>query len=437
MSRMKVGFVLFGLVIISMLLWKAGLVPESMLAWKAGGARTDQIAGMKSPVPDGQSLSSSLLSGSTTFKSLQTSVNGLLLAQLSGGETGQITRMNLVVRHSLGNEITMLKFNRGVGVDTAVALNEVGKFSQLSHNGWPAGYSLQIDIDGTYVEKDGPGAAVACALLVEAAITGKKWDPTFAVTGDMNADGSVQPIGYVASKIRGAMKGPCKIVGVPVKNENAVADLLVTDGPAALVAVNVFSLSKFSDVLLLADPERPVALQTALINFDNMRTVMLRNPQQLLSLLRTPHAAQRLQALYAVAPNCLSAKYLMLYLKGNAPRNLSISGSIEAAQSSTKILASAINHDLEGFSNLEGDELGRSLSKLRRLRPILDQRMCPYVDHLIAFAEIIRDSINNPPTRRSARYNDMVSRAGAASDGARAAYDKLMNDPQVREELGK
>ena len=43
----------------------------------------------------------------------------------------------------------------------------------------------------------------------------------------MNADGSVQPIGGVQAKIRGATKGSCKLVGVPVKNEKSVQDLLV------------------------------------------------------------------------------------------------------------------------------------------------------------------------------------------------------------------
>ncbi|MBB5034568.1 S16 family serine protease [Prosthecobacter vanneervenii] len=318
------------------------------------------------------------------------------------------------------------------------ALNEVSRFSKLRHNGWPLGHVLEIGFDDKYVPKDGPSAAVACALLLEGSLTGKEWDPSFAVTGDMNSDGSVQPIGGVAAKIRGATKGACKIVGVPAKNEKAVADVLVTDGPTPLVAIAVFSLSKFDDALALANPERPAALQTALANFDSMRAVMMRNPQQLVPLLRNPHAVQRLQALYAAAPNCLSAKYLLMYLQGNTPRSLSIAGSIEAAENSAKFIITAISHDIDGngISRLNGDELGGSLNKLRRLRPMLDSRVWPYVDHMINFADVIRTSMSNPPTRGSARFLDMVSRVRSAAGGAKAAHEKLMNDPQVREELG-
>lgn len=345
------------------------------------------------------------------------------------------TRLSLSALPAPGLTPSALKFNQQVGNDMGKALNEVSKFSQLRHNGLPPEYTLEIGFEDKYVTKDGPSAAVACALLLEGAITGKNWDPAFAVTGDMNADGSVQPIGGVAAKIRGATKGSCKIVGVPVKNEKSVADILVTDGPTPLVAITIFSLAKFDDALLLADPERPAALQTALDNFDSMRKVMLGNPQQLVPLLRNPHAQQRLQALYTAAPNCLSAKYLLMYLQGNTPRSLSIGGSIEAAQTGAQFIITAINHDLEGISNLNGDELGSSLNKLRRLRPMLDPRVWPYADQLITFGDVIRTSMSNPPTRGSARYTDMVSRARGAAGGAKSAYEKLMNDPQVREEL--
>lgn len=447
---MKVGITLAVIVALLIVLVRPDLVPAPLRVWESeasdGTAGPDttlavvpaptppatggtQAQGAAAPAP-----SNGTGTGAATFKSLQTSVNGLLIAQLGGGEAGKATRMSLVALPSFGGQST-LKFNQNVGSDMRKALNEVTKFSQLRHNGWPEGHSMEIGFEDKYVDKDGPSAAVACALLLEGAITGKKWDPAFAVTGDMNADGSVQPIGGVAAKIRGATKGSCKIVGLPVKNEKSVADILVTDGPAPLVAITIFSLTKFDDALLLADPERPAALQTALAGFDGMRTVMLRNPQQLVPLLRNPHALQRLQALYTAAPNCLSAKYLLLYLQGNAPRSLSIGGSIEAAQTSAQGIITAINRDIDGISRLTGDELGGSLNKLRRLRPSLDQRVWPYVDSLMTFAEVIRTSMSNPPTRGSARFNDMVARARSAAGGAKSAYEKLINDPQVREEL--
>ncbi len=372
-----------------------------------------------------------------TFKSRINQVNGLLISQLSsGGEAGQVTRMSLTALPSLGESPSTLKFNQDVGESMSKALNEVSKFSQLRHGGWPVGNSLEIGFEDKYIGKDGPSAAVACALLLEAAITGKKWDSAFAVTGDMNADGSVQPIGGVQAKIRGATKGSCKLMGVPVKNEKSVMDLLILEGPAPLVGITVFGIKTFEDALLLAGTERPQALQNALTDFDNMRTVMMKDPRQIVPLLRTPHAAQRLQALLTAAPNCYSAKYLLQYLQGRGPRTLSIGGSIEAAQGSADSIVSSIDHDVDtNISSLKGDELGNSLNRLRNLRPRLDPRVWAYVDNLVAYGEVIRGALLNP-VRSGARYADLVSKANKAAGGAKAAYDKLINDVEVREELG-
>jgi hypothetical protein len=221
-----------------------------------------------------------------------------------------------------------------------------------------------------------------------------------------------------------------------VKNERSVQDILVLEGPAPLVGITVFGIKTFDDAMLLASMERPTALQTALTEFDNMRTVMMRDPRQIVPLLRTPHAAQRLQALLTAAPNCYSAKYLLLYLQGRAPRSLSIGGSIEAAQNSAESLVSAIDHDVsKNMSSLKGDELGNSLNKLRQLRPMLDARVWPYVDNLIAYGEIIRSSVLNP-VRSDARLADLVGKASKAAGATKAAYSKLINDVEVREELG-
>ncbi|WP_395742029.1 S16 family serine protease [Prosthecobacter sp.] len=371
------------------------------------------------------------------FKARLTSVNGLLIQQLlSGEEAGMVTKMSLTALPSLGSQPSVVKFNQSVGDDMQKALDEVSKFTQLRHGGLPGGHTVEVGFADKYVAKDGPSAAVACALLLEGAITGKTWDPAFAVTGDMNADGSVQPIGGVQAKIRGATKGACKLVGVPVKNEKSVLDVLILEGPAPLVGITVFGIKSFDEALLLAGSERPQALQAALTDFDNMRTVMLRDPRQIVPLLRTPHAAQRLQALLAAAPNCYSAKYLLMYVQGRAPRTLSIGGSIEAAQGSADAIVSSIDHDVDtNVSSLKGDELGTSLNKLRTLRPLLDPRVWPYVDNLTTYGDVIRSALLNP-VRSGARYVDLVTKANKAAAGAKAAYQKLINDVQVREELG-
>jgi hypothetical protein len=391
------------------------------------------------PMPGASSLGSTpTITNRTPFKSRITAVNGLLISQLSSGETaGQVTKMSLTALPSLDNAPSTLKFNQSVGSDMAKALNEVSKFAQLRHNGLPAGHAIELGFADKYIDKDGPSAAVACALLLEAAITGKEWDPAFAVTGDMNADGSVQPIGGVQAKVRGATKGGCKIVGIPSKNEKAISDILVLEGPAPLVQIGVFSISKFDEALALADPKRADALARALAELENVRNVLSRmSSPQVLGTLRTQQAQSRLQYILQAAPNCLSAKYLLLFAQGRGPRSLSIGGSIEAADSSAIGLIKSISNDVEKSVNtLKGDEVGTSINKLKNLRPKLDPRVWPYVDNVIAYGEVIRSSILNP-VRSGARYADLVSKARQAAQAAKAAFEKITGDPQVREELG-
>lgn len=372
------------------------------------------------------------------FKSRITSVNGLLISQLSSGEeAGQMSKLTLTALPGQSGQATTLKFNQEVGEDMQKALNEVSKFAQLRHNGLPGGHSVELGFADKYIDKDGPSAAVACALLLEGALTGKEWDPLFAVTGDMNADGSVQPIGGVQAKVRGATKGGCKIVGIPAKNEKAIPDIFILEGPAPLVQIGIFSLSKFEEAAALADTKRADALGRALAELENVRNVLSRmNGPQMGGTLRTPQAQARLQYILQAAPNCLSAKYLLLFAQGRGPRSLSIGGSIEAADGSALGLIKSISNDVEKSVNtLKGDEVGTSINKLRNLRPKLDPRVWPYVDNVIAYGEVIRSSILNP-VRSGARYVDLVSKARQSAQAAKAAFDKLTGDPQVREELG-
>ncbi|MFN0075404.1 MAG: S16 family serine protease [Prosthecobacter sp.] len=374
---------------------------------------------------------------SNHFKLRLTQMNGLLISQLSSGqEAGQVTKMTLTALPNRGDKESWLEFNQEVGGSMRRCLNEVSKLSQLRHDVWPPGYSLQIGFEDKYIDKDGPSAAVACALLVESAITGKTWDPTFAVTGDLNADGSVQPIGGVRAKIRGATNGSCKLVAVPAKNERSIADIMLLDGPAPLVGITVFGIKTFDDAMLLANSERPQALKNALADFESMRGVMMRDPKQIMPLLRTPHAVARLQALLAAAPGCYSAKYLLLHAQGRTARVLSLGGSIEAAQNSAQAIVSSIDNDVDtAMTRLKPDEVGTSINKLRNLRPLLDQRIWPYVDGITDYGEVIRSAIVNP-VRSGARYNDLVSKANQAAGSASAAFRLLMNSSQVREELG-
>ncbi len=368
------------------------------------------------------------------FKLKQTFVNGLLVMPLaSGQEAGQASKMNATVVPGDGE----LLYNQDVGPDMETALNEVQKYMSVRHTALPQSTNLVIAFEEKYSDKDGPSAAVACALLMESALTGKVLDLKFAVTGDMNADGSVQPIGGVAAKIRGATKGACDLVAVPLKNESSVADLLIIDGPMPLLKICVFSIKHFDEALVLAGQERDPVLGPAIAEFMIIRDVCLRDPRAAIGILRTPQAQARLKAVLQKAPNCLSAKHLLAYAQGQGAKSLSLGGSILAVDSSGQALLQAVRSDEDrgGGLAIQEDEVRTTINNLRNLRPKLDDRVWPYVDGMLKFAEVIRAQTTNP-ARSGAGLQNFIRNANSQGNAMNKAKQALMNNPQVVEELG-
>lgn len=365
-------------------------------------------------------------------KGNQTQVKGLLIQQLaSGREAGTSNRLTLTVVPGYGR----LKFTQSVGETMTTALQAVERFFQARHGRLPANNDFVISFEDKYSGKDGPSAAVACALLVEAVVTGKAWDPAFAVTGDMNEDGSVQPIGGVAAKVRGAANGGAQIVAIPTKNEAALIDTLLMDGPNALCRAAVFRIATFEEAATLASTERPPALQQALDEFKVVSEVLQRDPRAQTAILRTPQAVARLTAILEKAPNCLSARYLLAYAQGRLPAALSLSGSIEQTDVSGMAILQAIQKDLNASSSLRPDDVGGAINRLRNLRPRTDRRVWPYLDALVSYGEILRGAIVNP-IRSGARAQEVSQRIDGAVDRIHSSKQALFADPQVIEELG-
>lgn len=369
------------------------------------------------------------------LKATQAAVHGLLIVSLDRGEAGSASRMSAIALDhdkSLSSEV---KFNQPVGDMMSKALVEVGKFTQLRNKGWPKGYQIELSFADKYSGKDGPSAAVACALLLNSLITGKANDPSFAVTGDMNADGTVQPIGGVAAKIRGATGGKCKIVAIPEKNERSLGDLLLTDGPAPFAAIQIYSISHFDDAEALALVERPAQVQTAVDQMKQVQDVLLRDKAQMGAWLRNQHVIAKLQSVVQAAPNNLSAKYLLQYATGKLPTTLSLAGSIDAVDYSAAELVACIKSSQgQDVSSLRKDVVGSSITRLQSLRARCDARVRPYADAIIRFGSLVKEAQDRPANSAS-RYGQTAASIKASVEAVDTEWKNLINNPQVREEL--
>ena len=157
-----------------------------------------------------------------------TKVKGLLVSDLGTGEhAGAASNMIITANQVKGKEVMSLRFSQPVGESMRRSVTEAIRGLQVEYGGWPKGFEASISFQEKYVPKDGPSAAVACGLLLDGLIKNVEYDPGFAVTGDMNSDLSVQPIGGVPAKIRGATRAKCTVVAVPYGNAKALADIFV------------------------------------------------------------------------------------------------------------------------------------------------------------------------------------------------------------------
>jgi hypothetical protein len=373
----------------------------------------------------------------TGLKLMQTSVHGLLIISLSGGEAGSASKIGAIALKGSSGQASSVQFNQPVGPMMSKALEEVVKFAQLTHGGWPRGYQIELSFADKYSKKDGPSAAVACALLLHSLVTGKDLDPVFAVTGDMNADGTVQPIGGVAAKIRGATKGHCKIVGIPAQNESALGDLLLTDGPAPFANIQIFGLSHFREAEALALAEKPSTTQIALAEMSRVQEVLLKNPGQMGALLRNQHVVTKLQQILKDTPNNLSAKYLLQYASGKVPTLLSLVGSLTAIDDASGDLIAAIkaNGD-DPFDSIGQGSVGSTITRISNLRARCDARTRPYADAIVDFGAVVKEVQERPAQTYAKKYEQRI-RINSAANLVKSELDRLMNDPRIREELEK
>lgn len=374
---------------------------------------------------------------SISLKLERANVHGLLIMSLGGGEAGSSSPIAAVALKGYSMEPTTVRFNQPVGESMAKALQEVAKFTQLNNGGWPQGYQIELSFADKYSDKDGPSAAVACALLLHSLVTGGEIDPAFAVTGDMNADGSVQPIGGVAAKIRGATKGQCKLIAIPSKNEASLADLLLTDGPAPFASIQIFSIGRFGDAEALAMLLKPKSTQASIAEMSRVQEVLMRNPAHMGTWLRNQHVIAKLQQVLKDSPNHLSAKYLLLYALGKTPQTLSLAGSLSAIDDTGGALIASIKASRgETFDSIGKTSVGSILTRLQALRSRCDGRTRPYADAIINFGTSVKEALDRP-AQSYARSEELRSKIRSAASSVVAELDRLLNDPSVREELEK
>ena len=140
-------------------------------------------------------------------------------------------------------------------------------------------------------------------------------------------DGKIRKVGAVAEKIRGALLEKCQVVALPAVNKEDLADLVVLYGPAMLWQAQLFAVENLDQAAAVARQDRAEHLAQAMTQFAQLQKSL--GPQATVTALSTPNTVQALQEVLKLAPNHLSAEFMLLGARGQLPTKLSLSGSLE------------------------------------------------------------------------------------------------------------
>jgi hypothetical protein len=270
------------------------------------------------------------------------------------------------------------------GHSMQLSFEEAVRAIRIRYPRWDGG-KIQISFSEKYTEQDGGSAGAAFALLLLSAFEGHDLDPKCALTGDVTVDWKVRKVGAVAAKVRGAALDKCLYVVIPAENESSFADMPLLYGLPTLWDIQTLSASTLQDALAVTRQDRTPQLTDALRMFSELQPQLAKPNGQ---ALRNPTVKAALQRILELAPNHLSAKYLLAEAENTGPKTLSARASLYEL--------SVIAYPYQGFLSGRGQVTRASLPvgttanarrHLNALRPIINKDIQPLLLDLSAYVE--------------------------------------------------
>ena len=371
------------------------------------------------------------------FARLQSRINALVVRELpNGAHAGAVSTVNATALEEEGVKGLIFTFNQKVGPMMGGCLEEVVKFLRVRYakkkNLIPDGYKIELGFQNKYQMKDGPSAATVFTLVLDSLFSGEEIDPEFAATGDITADGMVQKIGGVAAKIRGATKRGCKIVGIPKGNAVGVNDLLVMDGPEQLLDIQVFTMEDFEQAHAISRKKKSEDVQATMDAFASVAEKIKASKD--FEALKDPAIQLQLKQVVERMPNHLSAKLLLDYGKGEAPKRLSVGGTFQEID----ILSSGMIRQagmmiymkkVKVTSDLR-KEAKESIKSLEKIAKIIDPRVANYEEAVIDVAKLFAEGRKDGESDE-----DFIKRIHNKMEHLQSVRTKLMENPEIMEEI--
>jgi Lon protease (S16) C-terminal proteolytic domain len=389
------------------------------------------------PAPDLWTLE---LPGSkdAVFKRSLSSINALLVSPLEGaGNASTAMKLSATAIGGTAPDSIKFSFNQAVGEDMQKASDEVVRAVQVRHGQYPASMDVKFGFGDKWGGKDGPSAAVACALLLESLIGGFDIPSNFAVTGDLNADSTVQPVGGVADKVRGAMDLKCELIGVPIGNEEDLMDLVVEENLRRFLSAKVFTLRQLDEAVILANPTSQSEGQKAALT--DLAALQAELTAGGAAALYDPATAQRLEVILATFPNCFTAKILKSATQRQIPSRYSLTGTCIRIEGAMAPFEKSIQ-EIRGGADIANYQLGRdnplqaAKNNLAALKVKSDPRLTRVIDAEMALIDQFQRLLN-ANLKSSTVAGNYLAELRIAGERSDAEWQKLRDDKDLQDQL--
>jgi hypothetical protein len=265
----------------------------------------------------------------STVTKNQTKINGLVVMDINDTKVGQ--KMEIIATATFsGTAPTFVNTSTKIEEDMRISLDESLRAVLQKKPESRNGISIIISFDDKYCKKSGGSAGTAFALAIYSLLSNCDIDPNFCVTGDITVDGKTREIGGVSYKLRGAFLDKCKLSAIPAANSKEVGDMLLLqprDGLQTLLNMQVFSVETLDDAIAIARLDRNEKLKKAIEKFTLIQTKL--DNKINLSTLSNPEIQSMMSEVIALAPNHLSADYLLKISSGRAPEKITLNAGIQ------------------------------------------------------------------------------------------------------------
>lgn len=259
----------------------------------------------------------------------QATINTLLnVRESQAGAGSQLVRLTATAKPTAPGGAAAIAYDKFLGPLTMKSLGQVLNTTTALNNGWPRGRSILL----TYSEHPAPveldAASLSGALVLDSMIRDWDIDPTFAAIGSMREKGEVEMVGAMTDRLYAAARFRVSRLVVPVKNQQQVADFLLSQGITAFVGTQIFTVSKLDDARPLAMTNLDDATKEMITLFGAVQRTLAASGAGAVGLLRGEFVQGTLKKVLEKAPNHLSAK--VLYDWGTGQRTtMSLDGSID------------------------------------------------------------------------------------------------------------